>query len=69
MGELNWGAHTRLDLCLLCLANDKLVELLLIFGAEVLQALLGLGGDLELVHCDEEGSVGDGGYDELVVGC
>jgi hypothetical protein len=37
------------------LADDKLVELLLIFGAEVLQALLGFGGDLKLVH-------GDGGF-------
>jgi hypothetical protein len=34
------------------LADDKLVELLLIFGAEVLQALLGFGGDLKLVHSD-----------------
>ena len=44
--------HTGLNLCLLGLADDELVELLLVFGAEVLQALLGFGGDLELVHCD-----------------
>lgn len=36
------------------LADDELVELLLIFGAEVLQALLDFGGNLELVHCDGE---------------
>ena len=34
------------------LADDELVELLLVFGAEVLQALLGFGRDLELVHCE-----------------
>jgi hypothetical protein len=34
------------------LADDELVELLLVLGAEVLQALLGFGGDLELVHCE-----------------
>ena len=44
--------HTRLNLCLLGLADDELVELLLVFGAEVLEALLGFGGDLELVHCE-----------------
>jgi hypothetical protein len=53
----NRGARTRLDLCLLGLADDELVELLLIFGAEVLQALLGFGRDLELVHCDCDISV------------
>lgn len=42
---------TGLHLCLLGLADDELVELLLVFGAEVLQTLLGFGGDLELVHC------------------
>lgn len=42
-----------MDLSLLGLADDELVELLLIFGAEVLQALLGFGGDLKLVHCGE----------------
>jgi hypothetical protein len=46
--------RTRLDLCLLGLADNELVELLLVFGTEVLQALLGLGGDLKLVHCDCE---------------
>lgn len=45
-----WNARTGLDLSLLRLADDELVELLLVFGAEVLQALLGLGGDLKLVH-------------------
>ena len=29
-----------------------MVELLLVFGAEVLQALLGFGRNLELVHCE-----------------
>ena len=53
----NRGARTRLDLGLLGLADDKLVELLLIFGAEVLQALLGFGGDLKLVHCDGRFSI------------
>lgn len=43
--------HTGLNLCLLGLADNELVELLLVFGAEVLEALLGFGGDLELVHC------------------
>jgi len=43
---------TGLHLCLLGLADDELVELLLVFGAEVLQTLLGFGGDLELVHCE-----------------
>lgn len=42
--------HTGLDLRLLGLADDELVEFLLVFGTEVLQALLGFGGDLELVH-------------------
>lgn len=45
------SGRTGLHLCFLGLANDELVELLLVFGAEVLQALLGFGGDLELVHC------------------
>lgn len=49
--------HTGLNLCLLGLADDELVELLLVFGAEVLQALLGFGRDLELVHCDVVGVV------------
>lgn len=44
------NARTGLQLGLLGLADDELVELLLIFGAEVLQALLGFGGDLKLVH-------------------
>lgn len=48
------GARTRLDLGLLGLANNELVKLLLVFGAEVLQALLDFGGNLELVHCDGE---------------
>ena len=47
-----WNARTGLDLSLLRLADDELVELLLVFGAEVLQALLGFGRDLELVHCE-----------------
>jgi len=46
------SGHTGLNLCLLGLADDELVELLLVFGAEVLQALLGFGRDLELVHCE-----------------
>ena len=44
--------HTRLNLRLLGLADDELVKLLLFLCAEVLEALLGLGGDLELVHCE-----------------
>lgn len=44
--------HTGLNLCLLGLADNELVELLLVFGAEVLKALLGFGRDLELVHCE-----------------
>lgn len=35
---------------LLGLVDDELVELLLVFGAEVLETLLDFGGDLELVH-------------------
>ena len=39
------------------LADDELVELLLVFGAEVLKTLLGFGRDLKLVHCDVVGVV------------
>jgi hypothetical protein len=49
--RLGYG-RTGLHLCLLGLADDELVELLLVFGAEVLETLLDFGGDLELVHCD-----------------
>jgi hypothetical protein len=44
--------RTGLNLGLLGLADDELVELLLVFGAEVLETLLDFGGDLKLVHCD-----------------
>jgi hypothetical protein len=37
------------------LADDELVELLLVFGAEVLKTLLGFGRDLKLVHYDVVG--------------
>ena len=50
----NRGARTGLDLGLLGLADNELVELLLVFGAEVLQALLDFGGDLKLVNCEGE---------------
>lgn len=38
--------RTSLDLGLLRLVHHELVQLLLVLGAEVLQALRGLGGDL-----------------------
>ena len=41
-----------------------MVELLLVFGAEVLEALLGFRRDLELVHCE----CGDGRGDDAVNG-
>jgi hypothetical protein len=44
--------RTGLNLGLLGLADNELVKLLLVFGAEVLETLLDFGGDLELVHCD-----------------
>ena len=42
--------RTGLDLCLLALVDDKLVELLLFLGGQILQALGGIGADVEIVH-------------------
>lgn len=42
--------HTLLYLSLLALVHDELVELLLVLGGQVLQALGGLGADVELIH-------------------
>lgn len=59
--------HTGLDLSLLAFVHHKLVQFLLVFGAQVAQAVCGLGGHVELVHGDDVvwlvvDNVTDGGY-------
>lgn len=59
--------HTGLNLSLLAFIHNELVQFLLVLGAHVLQALGGLGGDVEVVHVNEVGSVI--GIVDLWLGC